>query len=177
MQPHLRITAQEAAPDRGAVATIQLARRRTQRKPPARFRALGPQHRTARFLGSRDRPPRQVRDLAVLPLAADVGRDIDQALYLASSHPHGPLATAARTRLALHITALAGPSQAFARHLPEGGRARDAALDTVRHARDLAALSDGGDPATVLRLLAHSAGRLWAYAIGSPHENWWSTCR
>ncbi|MEU7296376.1 DUF6415 family natural product biosynthesis protein [Streptomyces exfoliatus] len=95
---------------------------------------------------------------------AVMAQDVRLALDLASGRPTGEAADAVRGRLRCYIRALADPADAFATGLADS-RARDIAMDTVRHARAVAEDSVH-DPAANLRLLAKAVHHLAQYAIG-----------
>ncbi|MFF8919367.1 DUF6415 family natural product biosynthesis protein [Streptomyces sp. NPDC015032] len=92
-----------------------------------------------------------------------VATDVATALRLSTAAPTGAVAEAVRGRLREHIKAHADQADRYAHSLPEG-RARDVAIDTVRHARTLLAAQSGRDPAASLRLLAKGADYLSRYA-------------
>jgi hypothetical protein len=110
-------------------------------------------------------PPRETVTPTVM------ASDIQLALDLANGRPTGEAADAVRVRLRAYITVLADPADTFAASLGDS-RARDIAVNTVRHARAVA--QDAvHDPATNLRLLAKSVHHLAQYAAasrqGGPH--------
>lgn len=88
--------------------------------------------------------------------------DVATALRLSTAAPVGAVAEAVRGRLREHIRTHADQADQYAHSLPEG-RARDVAIETVRHARTLVP-QGGKDPAASLRLLAKGADYLSRYA-------------
>ncbi|WP_327358013.1 DUF6415 family natural product biosynthesis protein [Streptomyces sp. NBC_01304] len=95
---------------------------------------------------------------------ADLPRDVDLALVLSRARPTGPTTDELRRRLREYIGLLADPAENYGRSLADS-RQQDIVLDTVRHARAVAADLDQ-DPAVGLRLLAKSASYLARYAAG-----------
>ncbi|MCX5124589.1 hypothetical protein [Streptomyces sp. NBC_00347] len=92
-----------------------------------------------------------------------VASDVATALRLSAAAPTGAVAEALRGRLREQIKADADQADRYAHSLPEG-RARDVAIETVRHARTLLAVPSGKDPVASLRLLAKGADYLSRYA-------------
>ncbi|MEU3048621.1 MULTISPECIES: DUF6415 family natural product biosynthesis protein [unclassified Streptomyces] len=105
------------------------------------------------------------RTPATLPApldSRDLAADVRLALDLSNGRPTGAAADAVRRRLRDHIAALADPADTYAAGLGDS-RARDIAVNTVRHARAVA--TDAvGDPAANLRLLAKAVEHLARYA-------------
>ncbi|MFG2144148.1 hypothetical protein ACGFRG_08100 [Streptomyces sp. NPDC048696] len=98
------------------------------------------------------------------PTVVDLRREVDLALTLSAHCPTSVQAVAVRGRLRNYIVGLEDQADQHAQHLEEG-RAKDVAVATVRHAKDLArSTSTGGDPAATLRLLAKSVEILTRYA-------------
>ncbi|WP_328403953.1 hypothetical protein OHS70_34120 [Streptomyces sp. NBC_00390] len=107
-------------------------------------------------------------EASVVPSSIDVVEDVALALELSQGRATGPAADALRTRLRSYITAFATPAQGFAESLDDS-RARDIALNTIRHAKSVA--SDAVvDPAANLRLLAKAAEHTARYAAGFHHR-------
>ncbi|WP_424213533.1 hypothetical protein ACN20G_16420 [Streptomyces sp. BI20] len=117
-----------------------------------------PQPRPVRLVG----PPPRPSEAPVVTSPATVSADVEIALSLSVHCPAGPAAETVRQRLRVHVGALADAADAYARSLGDC-RARDIALDTVRHARKVAE-DRGLDPAINLRLLAKSAEYVARYA-------------
>ncbi|MFC5034314.1 hypothetical protein G3I60_16065 [Streptomyces sp. SID13666] len=93
--------------------------------------------------------------------AADMASDVRLALALAAGRPTGPAADELRGRLRTYIGALLDPADTYAANLSDS-RARDIAMNTVRHAR--AVVQDPvQDPAANLRLLAKAVDHLARY--------------
>ncbi|MFF0433322.1 DUF6415 family natural product biosynthesis protein [Streptomyces sp. NPDC004327] len=91
----------------------------------------------------------------------DMGRDVDLALALSEGRPTGPAADEVRRRLRSYIGQLVDPAEAYAKTLADS-RARCIVEQTAEHARAL--LRDqGGDPATMLRLLGKATYCLMRY--------------
>ncbi|MCX4669641.1 DUF6415 family natural product biosynthesis protein [Streptomyces sp. NBC_01381] len=99
------------------------------------------------------------------PRHSDAIADAELALKLADARPTGPATDALRERLRAHIRDLAADADAYAHSLADG-RARDIAIDTVRHARAVAS-DTPQDPAANLRLLAKGAHHLARYAAAA----------
>ncbi|MHB6912759.1 hypothetical protein [Streptomyces sp. DB-54] len=96
------------------------------------------------------------------PDRVTVAYDTDLALELIEHHASLTATQEVRDRLRDHINALADAADSYA-HALDDSRARDVAIDTVRHARAVA--SDAGHrPEIQLRLLAKSAQTLARYA-------------
>ncbi|MDF9814190.1 DUF6415 family natural product biosynthesis protein [Streptomyces sp. SPB162] len=96
---------------------------------------------------------------------ADMASDVRLALALAEGRPTGPATDVLRGRLRTYIGALLDPADAYAANLADS-RARDIAVNTVRHAR--AVVQDPvQDPAANLRLLAKAVDHLARYAAAS----------
>lgn len=100
-----------------------------------------------------------------LPHPREVALDASLAFHLAAGRPTGEAADALRERLRGHIRALAGPADAYAHRLADN-RAKDIAVNTVAHARKVAA-DPGQDPVASLRLLGKSAEILSRYAVAA----------
>ncbi|MFE2555557.1 DUF6415 family natural product biosynthesis protein [Streptomyces sp. NPDC059352] len=94
-----------------------------------------------------------------------MAQDVRLALDLANGRPTGEAADAVRVRLRSYIRVLADPADTLATGLADS-RARDIALDTVRHARAVAEDSVH-DPAANLRLLAKAVHHLAQYTAGT----------
>jgi hypothetical protein len=99
--------------------------------------------------------------------SADVTRDVQLALDLARGRATGDAADVLRMRLRSYIACFADPAQAYADGLTDS-RARDIAMNTVRHARAVAE-DPVHDPAASLRLLAKAAEHTARYAAGHRH--------
>ncbi|WP_327359536.1 hypothetical protein [Streptomyces sp. NBC_01304] len=100
-----------------------------------------------------------------LPHPQDVRLDADLAFSLAAGRPTGEAADALRDRLRDYIRALAEPAATYAQSL-EDNRAKDIAVNTVLHARKVAA-DRGQDPVASLRLLGKSAEILSRYTAAA----------
>ncbi|PCG83997.1 hypothetical protein CIB93_21480 [Streptomyces sp. WZ.A104] len=94
--------------------------------------------------------------------SADVVADVSLALALAQTRPTGEAADSLRQRLRGYIGVLADPADTYADGLGDS-RAKDIAVNTVRHARAVA-LDPVTDPAANMRLLAKSTDSLFRYA-------------
>ncbi|MFF2571196.1 DUF6415 family natural product biosynthesis protein [Streptomyces sp. NPDC058084] len=96
------------------------------------------------------------------PIRQAVALDIAFAQDLAVREPTGAFANDVRERLRTAIRALADDAERNASGLADS-RARDIALETVRHARQVAE-DPVGDPEANLRLLAGAAKSVNTYA-------------
>lgn len=96
------------------------------------------------------------------PSSHDVAADVQLALELAKGRATGSAADVLRNRLRSYIATFVDPAQAYAERLDDS-RARDIAMNTVRHARSV--VTDAvQDPAANLRLLAKATEHMARYA-------------